>query len=355
MTPVSFATVLKWVGYATAILSLIAGVRGLSKVYSDRVETRRKVEALLASEQIQAQGHDYRSAWQTLEQAAQADPKSAAVRDAQETLAMDWLENIRVGENERFSDIAAKLDPVLTRGVAAKKGPRQADLLAHLGWSYFLRSREGAAGLDPAATYAEATKKDPNNPYAQAMWGHWILWNHGDAAEASRHFAAALSSNRERGYVRGLELSALLNLHNEQGDEEIVRVVNGIRKEQGSVDPEMKHQIFNLYDFEVLASNGGNARFLNAVPAAEHVATFRWLFDSLDPNGSEGLRRTSYLSVLEEAAGQRTEALAGFESVRRQLAGRPGTLLSMVEAGSKRLSRSGRNLDAQLTPDRSRY
>ena len=86
MTPINFATVLKWVGYATAILSLIAGVRGLTKVYSDRAETRRKVEALLASEQIQAQGHDYRSAWQTLEQAAQADPNAAAVRDAQETL-----------------------------------------------------------------------------------------------------------------------------------------------------------------------------------------------------------------------------------------------------------------------------
>src|SRR6185436_3058403 len=48
-------SVLKWIGVATAILSLIAGIRALTKPASDRAEARRKVEALLASERIQAQ------------------------------------------------------------------------------------------------------------------------------------------------------------------------------------------------------------------------------------------------------------------------------------------------------------
>src|SRR5712672_2624819 len=131
-----FSSVWKWVGYATALLSLIAGVRGVEKLISDRIEARRKIDALLSAEQVQMRGHDYWSAWKSLEQASQVDPESDPVHAAQETLAMAWLENIHVQGSERFSDIAEKLEPVLTRGVAAAKAaPRQADLLAHLGWS----------------------------------------------------------------------------------------------------------------------------------------------------------------------------------------------------------------------------
>ena len=186
-----FSKVLKWIGYATAILSFVAGVRELVKVVGDRVEAHRKIDTLLASEQLQIESRDYWSAWRSLEQASQVDPESAPIHAAQEALALQWLENVRVAENEHFSDITEKLDPVLTRGIAsAKSGQRQADLMAHLGWSYFLRSRDGKFGLDPARTYADAVKRDPNNPYAEAMWGHWILWNDGDPQDAARHFSS---------------------------------------------------------------------------------------------------------------------------------------------------------------------
>jgi tetratricopeptide (TPR) repeat protein len=334
-----FSRVLKWVGYATAILSLIAGVRGVQKMVADRVEARRKVEALLASERIQSRARDYKSAWRSLEQASQVDAESAPVHAAQEALAMDWLENIRVGENERFSDIAEKLEPVLTRGVAsAKAAPRQADLMAHLGWSYFLRSRDDRSGLDPAETYALAVQKDPNNPYAQAMWGHWILWNHRDLSEAARHFSSALESNRERDYVRRLQLSALLNSQNPQFDREVVRVLNAIRKEGGSVDQEMQQKMLGIYYLNIMPSNAGTKTFLDAVPPAEHVATFRWLFDKVELDESKSLLRLFYLSSLEEEAGQREEALAGYQTIRRQVAGHPGSLLAGADSGIKRLS-----------------
>jgi len=118
---IKFSTVLKWVGYATAILSFFFGVRELIKIVSDRLESRHEVGALLSSADVELRGKDYSSAWRTLEQASKLQPNSAKVRLAQENLAMKWLEDTHLRENERFSDIGDKLEPVLTRGLSSTK------------------------------------------------------------------------------------------------------------------------------------------------------------------------------------------------------------------------------------------
>jgi tetratricopeptide (TPR) repeat protein len=331
--------VMRWVGYGTAILSLVAGIGAIGKTVLDRLETRRKIDALIASESVQLKGHDYESAWRSLEQASQADPGSARVHAAQEALAMEWLENIHAGENESFSGIVEKLEPVLTRGVGSTQSQsQQADLLAHVGWSYFLRSREGNFGLDPASAYAEAVKRDANNPYAQAMWGHWILWNRGPLADAEQHFSSALASNRQRAYVRQLQLAALMN-GGEPCEGEIIRVANAIRKEQGVPDLETQHRVFSIYYFKLLHPDAATTRFINAVPPAEHVATFRWLFDGYALDKSNSRLRSFYLSALEEAAGQHDEALAGYRLVQRETVGQNGSLSDAVASGIQRLSR----------------
>src|SRR2546422_8618176 len=166
------ALVLKWVGYLTAIIALFTGIRGIVKLVSDRAESARQVDSLLASEVLQLQAHDYQAAWQSLQQASQIKPDSPKVQSAQETLAMIWLQNIIVSGNQKFSDITEKLEPVLTRGVAASKpGSKQAELLAHLGWTYFLHGREGHPNLDPVASYAKAVEEDPDNPYGSGNVG----------------------------------------------------------------------------------------------------------------------------------------------------------------------------------------
>lgn len=335
----NFPTVLKWMGYGTAILSFVAGVREVAKVVSDRAEVHRQVESLLASAQIQREGHDYAAAWQTLDDAAKIDSHSARIAGAQEDLGMEWLENIRVDGDARFSDVTQKVEPVLTRGIAATKAPtRQADLMAHVGWSYFLRSREGTGGLDPAARYAGAIRANPNNPYAEAMWGHWILWNNGNSQDAERHFSNALASNRERPFVRGVQLNALLNKHDDAAAEQVVHVANDIRKENGSISPEVERRIFSMYYGKLIPSGTETARFIRVVPPAEHVATFRWLFDNLQLPESESILRQADLSVLEEAAGQVDEARIGYAALRKKLAGRSGSLLTAAEAGSRRLA-----------------
>ena len=332
---------MKWVGYAAAVLSLAAGLRQAGKMVLDRMDARGKIDALVSAESLQLRGKDYSSAWRSLEQASRIDPDSAKVRAAQQALAMEWLENIHALENETFSDIAEKLEPVLTRGVqSARSASGQADLLAHVGWSYFLRFRDGRFGLDPAGPYAEAVKKDANNPYAQAMWGHWILWNNGSIEDAEQHFASALASNRQRAFVRQLQLAALMNVNSEPYENETIRVANAIRKEQGPIDPDMQRRIYSIYYSRLLRTDASTTLFVNAVPPAEHVATFRWLVDRMDLDESGSRFRSYYLSALEEAAGQREEALAGFREIERQTRGpgRSGSLRDAAQAGIARLS-----------------
>lgn len=334
--------ILKWVGYGTAILSLIAGLGKIAKVISDRVEARRNIRALLSSEEVQRQGGDYGSAWRSLEQASQINPNSAEVRDARENLAMEWLENIQVLGDEKFSDITQKLEPVLTRGVvSSKSAPRKADLQAHVGWTYFLISREGRGGLDPAEAYARAVQMDRNNPYAEAMWGHWALWNGCNLSDAGRHFSSALASGRQRGFVRRMQLSALLDCSDDESDNEIVRVLNAMRKEQGSVDQYTRDHVFFIYYTKIVPPRPETTPFINAVPPGEHVATFRWLFDGADLNESKTLERSCYLAVLQEAAAQRDQALANYRLVRSKITN-PNVYPSLWQAaatGIQRLSR----------------
>lgn len=296
--------------------------------------------ALLTTAIEQKKARDYSSGWQTLEKAAQLDANSSEVEAARENLAMAWLDDIHLQENQTFSDVAQKLEPVLTRSVAATKpGPQQADLRAHIGWAYFLESRDGRSDLDPGRNYREAAAEDPNNPYAEAMWGHWILWQHCDRVnEAIGHFGAALASQREGDYVRHLEMAALLNCHDEQSELEVVRVANGMREEHRSPDDWQRDHILLIYYGRLLPSAKDAAEFINAVPPSEHVATFRWLFDALDADDRNHWLRAYYLAVLDEAAGQHEEAIANYRLVLGHMPPHTSAAWQGADAALKRLS-----------------
>jgi hypothetical protein len=336
--------VLKWVGYLTAIFSLCATIWAVAKYLYGGAERRKNVTALLATETEQQKLHDYSSGWQTLEKAAQLDPDNAKVRGAQERLAIAWLDDVHLTENQKFSEVTQKLEPILMRAVAAAKpGREQADLRAHIGWAYFLQTRDGRFDLDPAGPYREAIAEDPNNPYAEAMWGHWILWDHCDRIpEAARHFAAAIASQREGDFVRHLQLAAILNCHDEDADQETIRVVNAMRKEQRSVTDWYRSHILDIYYSELMQAGEKTPAFINAVPVAEHVATFHWLFDNFnsDEDSTDPWSRMYYLASLQEAAGERDEALANYKAVLRHTPEHSGTRWDAATAGVKRLSRA---------------
>jgi hypothetical protein len=237
---------IRWVGYMTAVFSLIAGVYGGWTFLAGEFKERRAIDELLTAEAVRASAGDYAAGWKAVEQASSIAPSSARIQRVQEDLAMQWLKNIQLSTDQTFSSITEKLEPVLIRGAnSSKSHEREADLLAHLGWAYYLRSRESPSGPDPESAYRKALQKDPSNPNAHAMWGHWILWNHGELTKANEQFAAALASTRPvRTYVRTLQVAALMNNDSSEFEEETIRVANAIRSEHGEIDPDTRHRIF---------------------------------------------------------------------------------------------------------------
>jgi hypothetical protein len=337
----TFSQVLKWVGYFTAIFSLCATVAGVARHLYSREEARKNVAALLASETEEQKAHDYGAAWQTLERALQLDQASPGVRAAQEELAMAWLEDAHLQEGQKFSDLTGRVEPILVRAVASTKpGPRQANLRAHIGWAYFLESRDGRSDLDPTGPYREAVEEDTNNPYAEAMWGHWILWQSCEQVEeAEVHFGAALASQREVDYVRRLEMSALLNCRSHRTNLDVIRLANDMRKGGQTPDDWTRQHILGVYYFEFMPTTAETTKFINAIPPAEHVATFRWLFDALNSDDNSTAPRAYYLGVLEEAAGQPGDALANYRLALHEISP-DSTQLESVNRAIKRLTES---------------
>ena len=229
---------LKWVGVLTAVLSLFFGVQKLIQSISEDNAADRRIAELREVGRMQQAAGDYAAAWDSFAAALETaesggvvakllgrvDARTHELHVLQEDLAMAWLRNVRVPQGRTFGEITAKLLPALDRGAAAASSTRKADLLAHVGWAYFLRSREGESELVPRRQYEAALQIDPANSYAHAYLAHWLSWTHQNDAEVRRHFAAALTANRDRSFVRTMQLAALRN-RGGAGDAEYVAVV----------------------------------------------------------------------------------------------------------------------------------
>jgi hypothetical protein len=337
------ATVLKWVGGGTAVLSLVFGLRQLTTIISDARERQHQVTELIAMGRLQQEARDYSTAWASLGKAAELRANEPGVRSGQEDLAMAWLDDIRGSqESMPFTAIVDMLVPVLSRGVVAANGPRKADLLAHLGWADFLRWRDGQRSLEPAAWYRKALAADSQNVYAHAMLAHWTLWNDGNLENANGHFASALKSGRERPYVRRLQLAALANTSDGAGEVELLQVATDMRKGNEPMDPDGRDRIWNTYYSRFVSNPREDSidQLFAAVPATEQATTYRWMFDTTGYPQSKGTLYLYVLGRLQDAAGQKAEALATYRSIRSKLpANDSGRIRRRVDSAIVRLSR----------------
>lgn len=328
--------ILKWVGGITAVLSLIFGVAQLWNGVFGVTSKRRHVRELLATGRVQLEQRDYPAAWVSDSQAASLARDDDAVRRAQEGVAMAWLEESRLAEGETFSGLANHLAPVLQRGLLDAQGQRRADLLAHLGWAEFLRWRDGVGSRTPDTLYRRALAVDPRNVYAHAMLGHWILWRHDALEDARAHFAIALAQGRVHPYVRTVQLAALENSHDQAAGEELVRVANDMRVAGEPRGERVRRALSSVYFFRSSSDTAALHRLVTAVPAPDHLATFQWLFGEA---GGENLHHRYMLGLLQEAAGERPNALHTMRSLR-QVPSLAYGLRAGVAAAIQRLTRT---------------
>ena len=347
-------SIMKWVGIVAAVLSLIAGVRQFLTLNAESAERERRIGELLATGAAQQQAMDYPQAWTTLETAlAQADQgnllakltgrlgaRRQQVRTAQENLALRWLQNISVPQGQTFASVVDKVLPALHRGALEASGARVGDMYAHVGWGYFLKRRDGQSALDPAPWYAKALESDPANPYAHAFSGHWKMWSNAPVDAAMGEFTKAVAANRERPFVRGVQVSALLNRSGVDARVELVRVANDMRKNGEPIDGRLLRELRTVYH-AALSDTPLGERLIGALPPAEQLA----LVDMVKAGSSPAAGSDDSLDVaralLEEAAGQPASAVKAWRAVRANQVEATSPLARRADAAIRRLSMGG--------------
>src|ERR1035438_7309251 len=335
------ATALKWVGGAAAVVSLLLALNQVTGLVQNfRIHHAEFSEAMKAGGQQQERG-DYPAAFESFKHAAELDPIDRRAQKHEAQAAMLWLETAH-SKDKSFTELANELVPVLDRALSEAKGPSAADILAHIGWANFLRYRENPANRDLVAqSYHDALKIDPQNPYAHAMLGHWILWNNGKVEDANREFSAALASGPERGFVRELQLSAFNNEHSDTEAARLLRDRKSTRLNQEPIKASYCNNIYNRVFYFRTSDPEGLRQVLTGagLRPEETLATYDWLASQCAGDQDVRREREFVVAFLAEMAGNNAEALSKFKALQAELQGQmTNSLLSDVGGAIKGLS-----------------
>ena len=346
------AGAMKWVGIITALISFGGALYGLIHSAGELHDHKRVFGEQLKSGQMQEAAGDFAGAWDSFTHAEATvanegvfskllgglSAEQRQVRSAEESLAMDWLRSSRVPEGTQFSTIADKLVSVLTVGANTSSGARKADLLAHLGWAYFLKQRDGDSSLHPDTEYKEAVRADPKNPYANVFWGHWILWNHGSLNDASERFADALSSDRARSVVRYFQLAALANVRSNDGDAAWLHVVSDMQAVGEKVDSSVRDEVCNRYA-QALQDPALLQRINAAVTPPRQVELLQTLLQSEGISQVQKVTISVSLAEVLEEAGHSQDALEVWKQIAVGLKSQPHSIWTeRADSAIKRLS-----------------
>ena len=200
--------ILAWIGVVTAVIGLITGLSGIVGPMKGWWKQGRQSHAMLATAQRQSQLGEYSAALDTLGEILKGNPADNQAIHTRLDVAMAWIEDIRTPRHDvdavapQARVIFDRLTPILEGGLGTAKDYRAADVVAHLGWLNLLRWRiAGQSGIIESHL-REALQMDPQNVFANAMFGEWVLLTHGDVKEAKTHFDTALKTGKSKTFVR---------------------------------------------------------------------------------------------------------------------------------------------------------
>jgi type II secretory pathway pseudopilin PulG len=281
----------------------------------------------------------------TLATVAGIDADTSAAKALEEDVAMQWIRDLSVPSGQKFGDALKPALAILDRSAPFANGPRQGDLLAHVGWATYLRWRDGEVGLDPTPTYRKALTVDPTNPYANAMLGHWLLsqGDRSDAMEQARPlFRTAIDAGRATDVVRGFQLAALGNASTSEYSLETIRVLDEMRRRGEGLRPGAARRADAVYFFAV-SDEPLTRALLTVVPPAEHLRTLGWALDEYSrEDESRTLRLRYYTARLQAAAGDPAAARRGLQTLQAELRASSGSLRDAVDRALKGLETTGR-------------
>ena len=340
--------VISGVGGITALIGLCVTLGGgiTWLVNHHRQEAERQARIALA--QAQEQQGDYQGAVATYDEILKSDSLYKPALDGQLAATMHWVEDFHVIGARTDDDVAPaaakeidQIMPVLDAGLTRTKGTPMADVEAHIGWAHWLNQGIAEREFGPAAeqNMRAALTLDPNNVYAQAMLGNWILQNHGDFAEAMLHLDAAAATGKARPFVRRLELGGLRYLDVKGARAAQVRVANEMRKGGEPLDEAYKSRIVSFCFEPVVTDHNELTESLSAVPADDAWKTYLWLDDKASGDYRAQVHAFVHASLLE-TSGDKAGALTEFRALAQEVKDSNGDMKDQTAAAITRLSHS---------------
>jgi tetratricopeptide (TPR) repeat protein len=343
--------VMAWVGGITAIIGLIASLAGGAAWFINHHKQHAETQAKLALAQTQAKQGEYRASVQTYADILKVDPTNRAALNQQLNATMLWVENYYavVSEDKSATEASAPdLDEIFTildAGLARTKGSQAADIQAHLGYAHWLNQQIADREFGPAAEQdlRAALVTDPTNVYANAMLGNWMLQNRGNLSEATHYLDIAVSTGKERPFVRSMQLSGLIDLDKNGARAEVVKVANDMRNSGEDLDEGYKKDILTFCFDPIITHHAELTESLSAVPPDDAWKTYLWL----DDTPKDGWDRKMQLQTREfvqanllEISGKRQEALAKYRALLAELKNNGIAIEEPVRAAIARLSHS---------------
>jgi hypothetical protein len=316
---------LAWIGVVTAVIGLITGLSGLVGPLKGWWKTGRQSHALLASAQRQEQLGEYSAAMDTLAEILKANPGDTKALHTRLDVAMAWIENMRTPRHD-LDEVAPqarvifdRLTPVLEGGLGTSNEYRAADVVAHLGWLNLLKWRiTGQAGIIESHL-REALQMEPENVFANAMFGEWVLLTHGSLEEAKTHFTTALKSGKAKTFVRACQLEGMIYDDDPGVRAELIRVANQMRKDNDPISDGDRGRIHSYFS-TTIGTDAELREVVSAAPPDEVWATYDWVSPpSVQASDFENLERRFIQANIDEVSGKRGEALQIYRSLDQEL------------------------------------
>jgi hypothetical protein len=314
--PGAWARTAKVIAAVTAVITLVLGAHQVVTRVGGYLQQHREATTLTEAARQQAARGEYAEAWTSLERAATLSNREALAA-LRVDVAFAWLEEGRATPGKPFRSITDAVTPVLDQALTKAQGARRADILAHLGWAAFLRSRDGIEA-DPSARYQEALAIDPGNAYANAMLGHWLMWRGGEADAAHTRFTTALAGANapQRPVVRRLQLAALMN-RGTDAEARLFQVVNEMRERGEALEPRAADRMFALYAHRYGPRDTPRRNGDDPLPPAASRALFEWIVRTPGASPRSTFVATFVRSALQDAAGDRAAAVATLRELER--------------------------------------
>jgi tetratricopeptide (TPR) repeat protein len=331
---------------------VVAAVIGVLALWSVWKPAGLPADPRLTTARTQTELGEHESAFRTYQEILKSAPTNAAVMDLQADAAMAWVREFRVltREGQKTEDLAgpplAEIIGVLEAALGRTdgRGKRAGDILAHLGWAHWLNQRMAYKEFGPAAerNLRQSLTVDPENVFAHAMLGNWLLQTHGDAADALRHLEAAEKTKQQRPLVRQMQLGGMISNSDPAMPAALMRVLNQMRIEGETVDRRYRSRAMSYFRPR---NSEEVQKMLTAVPPADAWATFLWL-DNPSPGDEmkyEGFRREFIHARALELDGKNAEALAILTELERKMRAEnyAGSFLDEVSGTSKRIRSGG--------------